>query len=249
MAGSSAITLVTKSGTNQIHGSAFEFNNNQHFNSRAFFQAAGTAKPLSHLQQFRRHHRRSIKKNKLFYFLSFDGTRQRQASPGILHGSHRRLQVRQFQRGFDVIYDPEHGRRRRLGPHAVCRKYHSVQSHRFDRTEDPELLPGGQLRWTNVVREQLFCVRRTDPEPQLPGCQGELHRQRQATDLGQIRTDVGEVGRHRRIRHRGRSRPRRRRSRPRRYAHPGGHDRPFAHARLRIFCSMACSATSARVST
>ena len=45
MAGSSAITLVTKSGTNQIHGSAFEFHDDQHLKSRTFFQAAGT--PIS----------------------------------------------------------------------------------------------------------------------------------------------------------------------------------------------------------
>ena len=42
MAGSSAITLVTKSGTNQIHGSAFEFHDDQHLKPRNFFQAAGT---------------------------------------------------------------------------------------------------------------------------------------------------------------------------------------------------------------
>ena len=47
MAGASAITVVTKSGTNQLHGSAFEFHDNQHLKARNFFQAAGTDKPLS----------------------------------------------------------------------------------------------------------------------------------------------------------------------------------------------------------
>src|SRR5438477_378238 len=83
MAGSSAVTVVTKSGTNQIHGSAFEFHNDQHLNSRAFFQAAGTTKPLAIYNNFGATVGGPIKKNKLFYFLSFDGTRQRQASPAF----------------------------------------------------------------------------------------------------------------------------------------------------------------------
>src|SRR5262249_30719839 len=47
MAGGAAITLVTKSGTNQLHGSAFEFHDDQHLKARNFFQAPGVAKPLS----------------------------------------------------------------------------------------------------------------------------------------------------------------------------------------------------------
>ena len=92
MAGSSAITLVTKSGTNQIHGSAFEFHDDQHLKARNFFQAAGTDKPLSIYNNFGATVGGPIRKNKLFYFLSYDGTRQRQAAPGILHGPHRRDQ-------------------------------------------------------------------------------------------------------------------------------------------------------------
>ena len=202
MAGSSAVTLVTKSGTNQLHGSAFEFNNNQHLNSRAFFQAAGTDKPLAIYNDFGGTVGGAIKKNKLFYFLSL---RRHAAAPGfarILHGSHQRLQDRRFQRGSHRDLRPQHGQCQRHRPHPVCRQYHSVEPHRFDRTEDPELLPVAQLRRPERVRQQLFCFRRPHPQPQLPGCQGELHGQRQGTGLGQIRAYVGEIGRHRRIRHR-----------------------------------------------
>ncbi len=50
MAGSSSITLVTKSGTNDIHGSAFEFHDDQHLKARNFFQAPGTAYSAEHQQ-------------------------------------------------------------------------------------------------------------------------------------------------------------------------------------------------------
>jgi hypothetical protein len=47
MAGGAAVTVITKSGTNQFHGSAFEYHDNQHLKARNFFQAAGVNKPLS----------------------------------------------------------------------------------------------------------------------------------------------------------------------------------------------------------
>ncbi len=109
MAGSSAITVVTKSGTNNMHGSAFEFNNNQHLNSRAFFQAAGTTKPLAIYNNFGGTIGGPIKKNKAFYFLSFDGTRQRQASPGFYTVPTDAFKAGDFSAVPTVIYDPTTG--------------------------------------------------------------------------------------------------------------------------------------------
>jgi len=80
LAGVSAITVVTKSGTNQIHGSAFEFNTNQHFDARNFF---ATTKPVSIYNNYGGTFGGAIKKNKLFYFGSFDGTNQKIASNGF----------------------------------------------------------------------------------------------------------------------------------------------------------------------
>jgi outer membrane receptor protein involved in Fe transport len=109
MAGSSSVTLVTKSGTNQLHGSAFEFNNNQHFNSRAFFQAAGTDKPLAIYNNFGGTIGGAIKKNRLFYFLSVDGTRQRQALPGFYTVPTDAFKGGNFSAVSTVIYDPNTG--------------------------------------------------------------------------------------------------------------------------------------------
>ena len=80
MAGGAAVTVITKSGTNQLHGSAFEFNNNQHMNARNFFQPAGVDKPLSIYNNFGATLGGPIVKNKLFYFGSWDGTRERTSS-------------------------------------------------------------------------------------------------------------------------------------------------------------------------
>jgi Carboxypeptidase regulatory-like domain len=80
LAGVSSITLVTKSGTNEIHGSAFEFNNNQHFNARNFF---ATDKPVAIYNNYGGTVGGPILKNKLFYFASFDGTNQKIASNGF----------------------------------------------------------------------------------------------------------------------------------------------------------------------
>lgn len=83
LAGASSITVVTKSGTNQIHGSAFIFHNDQHLNARNFFLASGTAKPVGIYNNYGATIGGPIKKDKLFYFASFDGTSQKTSANGL----------------------------------------------------------------------------------------------------------------------------------------------------------------------
>ncbi len=106
MAGSSAITVITKSGTNDIHGSAFEFHDDQHLKARNFFQAAGTDKPLSIYNNFGGTVGGPIRKNKLFYFLSYDGTRQRTAGPGFYTVPISPFRTGDFSSVSTVLYDP-----------------------------------------------------------------------------------------------------------------------------------------------
>jgi Carboxypeptidase regulatory-like domain len=109
MAGSSAITLITKSGTNEIHGSAYEFHDDQHLKARNFFQQVGTAKPLSIYNNFGATVGGPVVKNRLFYFLSYDGTRQRQASPAFYSVPTADQRVGNFSAYPTIIYDPSTG--------------------------------------------------------------------------------------------------------------------------------------------
>ena len=52
MAGGAAIALITKSGTNTFHGSAFEYHDNQHLRARNFFFTPTTKKPVSIYNNF-----------------------------------------------------------------------------------------------------------------------------------------------------------------------------------------------------
>src|SRR5438309_8511400 len=69
--------LVTRSGENDFHGDAWEFVRNDIFNANAFFRnAAGQPKATLKQNQFGGTLGGPIKKDKLFFFGSYQGTRQ-----------------------------------------------------------------------------------------------------------------------------------------------------------------------------
>lgn len=73
--GGAVINVVTKSGTNQLHGSAWEFLRNQDLNARNFFQSS--TKPLLIQNQFGATAGGPIRRNRLFAFASYEGLRVR----------------------------------------------------------------------------------------------------------------------------------------------------------------------------
>jgi hypothetical protein len=77
-AGGAAVNVQVKSGGNQIHGSAFEYNFNNAMIAKPFFLPTGQPNPKSILNQFGGTVGGPIKKEKLFYFLSQDESLTRQ---------------------------------------------------------------------------------------------------------------------------------------------------------------------------
>ncbi|MFN0105964.1 MAG: carboxypeptidase regulatory-like domain-containing protein [Bryobacteraceae bacterium] len=77
MAGGAAVTVATKSGTNELHGSAFEYHDNQALRTRNFFLPSTTDKAKSIFNIFGGTFGGPVIKNKLFYFGSFEGTLER----------------------------------------------------------------------------------------------------------------------------------------------------------------------------
>ncbi len=72
-AGGAFITLVTRSGTNNLHGSVFEFLRNNDFDARNYFDQG--APPPFHQNQFGAALGGPVKKNKAFFFLNYEGFR------------------------------------------------------------------------------------------------------------------------------------------------------------------------------
>jgi hypothetical protein len=71
------VDLVTKTGTNQFHGDIFEFLRNTDLNANDFFRnSIGQARPVLRQNQFGGIFGGPIVKNKLFFFVSYQGTRQ-----------------------------------------------------------------------------------------------------------------------------------------------------------------------------
>jgi outer membrane receptor protein involved in Fe transport len=74
------INIVTKSGTNRFHGTAFEFLRNDAFDARNFFQSPGTPAPIR-FNNFGGNAGGPIVRNRMFFYANYEGSRQ---SVGIL---------------------------------------------------------------------------------------------------------------------------------------------------------------------
>src|SRR5947209_5209298 len=73
------VNIITKSGTNNYHGSAFEFIRNNDLDARNFFNAAGVAQqPPFHQNQFGGSLGGPVVRNKIFVFTDYEGLRKQQ---------------------------------------------------------------------------------------------------------------------------------------------------------------------------
>jgi len=71
------INLITKSGTNQVHASLFEYFRNEKLDARNYFNPPPKFKPAYRLNQFGGTLGGAIVHNKLFFFADYEGVRQR----------------------------------------------------------------------------------------------------------------------------------------------------------------------------
>lgn len=70
------VSVVTKSGTNQLHGEAFEFVRNSVFDARNFFDPPGSRPAPFHRNQFGGAVGGPVLKDRLFFFAYYEGRRQ-----------------------------------------------------------------------------------------------------------------------------------------------------------------------------
>ncbi|MEO8573932.1 MAG: TonB-dependent receptor, partial [Pyrinomonadaceae bacterium] len=84
-AAGAVINVVTKSGTNQFHGSAFEYFRDESLNARnPNLVAAGRSRPAGQINQFGGTFGGPIVKDKAFFFGAYEGQRSKLPNPVVL---------------------------------------------------------------------------------------------------------------------------------------------------------------------
>src|SRR5262249_25732635 len=113
-----AISVVTKGGTNEVHGLAYEYLRNRELDANDFFSnRQGLTKPQNVQNQFGGNLGGPLKKNKLFMFFDFEGTtiRKGQLRSTTVPTANERIGDFSAAAGaavhttYPTIYDPTNG--------------------------------------------------------------------------------------------------------------------------------------------
>jgi hypothetical protein len=107
LAGGAAVTVITKSGTNDLHGVAFGHHNDSDMTARNFFFLKPSL-PKNIVNQFGGALGGPLKRNKLFFFVSYEGTTQRQEVSTIVTVPTAAQRAGDFS-GLSTIYDATTG--------------------------------------------------------------------------------------------------------------------------------------------
>jgi outer membrane receptor protein involved in Fe transport len=99
--GSAVVNIVTKAGTNEYHGAAFEYLRNEKADARNFFDRAKL--PFKR-NQFGGAMGGPVRKNKLFFFGDYQGTYARTSSSSLLTAPTDKM----YRGDFSELYDPSH---------------------------------------------------------------------------------------------------------------------------------------------
>ncbi|MGH9629899.1 MAG: hypothetical protein ACRD7E_16400 [Bryobacteraceae bacterium] len=97
-----SISILTKSGTNQFHGTAFDYWRNDLFDARNFFNTKPQPKPPHRQNDFGGTLGGPIVKNKTFFFFSYEGLRLRlpKTDSGLFYTQSARVRVAPAYRTF-----------------------------------------------------------------------------------------------------------------------------------------------------
>jgi Carboxypeptidase regulatory-like domain len=161
-AGGAAISVQTKSGGNQFHGSAFAFHNNQHFNAKNFFFPAKTKLNKSITNIDGGTFSGPIKRDKLFFFGSWEGTRERVGRFNILNVPTAEMRNGNFAGLGVTLYDPR-TTCGRFGNPACARNAQGQEIITRQQFTNPNAVPTGLI--DPIAKKVLDMI----PLPNLPG--------------------------------------------------------------------------------
>jgi hypothetical protein len=109
LAGGAAINVQIKSGTNDFHGSAFWYHNNNNMKARPFFLPFSQGIPKLVYNQNGATVGGPIKKDKLFFFASYEGTYDHQFAGGLSTVPTQAMKAGNMSDSPRLVYDPATG--------------------------------------------------------------------------------------------------------------------------------------------
>ena len=188
LAGGAAVNLQTKSGTNQMHGSAFEYHTDNHLKAWPDQiddpQLNTGNKPKQVYNQLGGTLGGAIKKDKLFYFVSYEGTFDHQAVQTRVTVPSAAFKKGDFSDAGTPIYDLRTGNSDGTGRTQFPGNV--IPANRLDAIAAKLGRPDpGPHSFRN--EKQLLCRRTLRLQPQSGRFKGQLQRLAQAQSVRNIR--------------------------------------------------------------
>ena len=109
IAGGAAVNLTTKTGSNQLHGSVFEYHSDNNLQAYAWVANSALPKPKYINNQFGGTIGGPLKKDKLFYFVSYQGTYVTIGNTLFAQNPTAKMKLGDLSDSPTPIYDPRTG--------------------------------------------------------------------------------------------------------------------------------------------